>query len=214
MKRWSRCLITNKRCEKKANGADYVWLVANDFDKEKKDNLKLLDGIGQLVENEHMNYLLMESSGYVCTKPIYLYLLTDLISYQSDIIISHSLNDTLKNIKNGHDNLKYFISHYRNASITTMKKIHLFSCQIIENKMTLIKYAVQSPKKWSVIECRSASMPRKLKDSLHYMKVFELFAFLFVSKGIDSFGVNTHPNFIRMISMVKEMWSSDWIGRI
>jgi hypothetical protein len=179
-------------------------LVANDFDKEKKDNLKLLDGIGQLVENEHMNYLLMESSGYVCAKSIYYYLLTDLISYQSDSIISHSLNDALKNIKHGHDNLKYFISHYRNASITTMKKIHLFSCQIIESKMTLIKYTVQSPKKWSVVECRSASMPRKLTDSLHYMKVFELFAFLFVSKTTDSFGVSTHPNFVRMILIVKE----------
>lgn len=53
------------RCEKKAKDSDYVWLVSNDFAREKKNNLKLLDGVGRLVMNETLNYFLMESSGCV-----------------------------------------------------------------------------------------------------------------------------------------------------
>lgn len=55
-------IVSNDRCEKKAKDADYVWLVSNDFTKERKDNLKLLDGVGRVVMND-MNYFLMESSG-------------------------------------------------------------------------------------------------------------------------------------------------------
>jgi len=69
-----------------------------------------------------MNYLLMESSGF-----------------ENNNIISHSLNDILKNIKSGHDNLKYLFSRYRDASFDTIKKGNVFSCQIIQNKITLIK---------------------------------------------------------------------------
>ncbi|KAL9540791.1 hypothetical protein MBANPS3_009486 [Mucor bainieri] len=147
-------------CEKKAKDSDYVWLVSNDFSKEKRDNLKLLDGVGTLV-NTKSTYLLMESSGYSNNK-----------------LVSHSLNDTLKNIKNAHDCLKYLFSQYRSASFETIKKVNIFSCQIIENKITLIKYAVKSRSTWKVIECRSASVPLKIHDSLEYIKVFELFAFM------------------------------------
>ncbi|KAL7324342.1 hypothetical protein PS15p_209551 [Mucor circinelloides] len=108
-----------------------------------------------------MNYLLMESSGF-----------------ENNNIISHSLNDILKNIKNGHDNLKYLFSRYRDASFDTIKKVNVFSCQIIQNKVTLIKYSVKSPRAWKVVECRSASVPLIIENSLDYIKVFELFAFI------------------------------------
>ncbi|KAI8364530.1 hypothetical protein EDC96DRAFT_544845 [Choanephora cucurbitarum] len=91
---------------------------------------------------------------------------------------THSLNDTLKNTKNGHDNLKYLFSQYRSASFETMKKINLFFCQIIDNKITLIKYAIKSRTTWKVVECRSATVPLTVENSLEYMRVFELFAFL------------------------------------
>ncbi|OBZ89730.1 hypothetical protein A0J61_02221 [Choanephora cucurbitarum] len=147
-------------CEKKAKDADYVWLVSNDFSKRNKDNLKLIDGVGTLTKI-NSTYLLMESSGFNHTS-----------------VVSHSLNDTLKNIKNGHDNLKYLFSQYRNASFNTIKKVNIFSCQIIENKITLIKYAVKSRTTWKVVECRSASVPLTIESSLYYVKVFELFAFM------------------------------------
>lgn len=101
--------------------------------------------------------------------------------FWNDQVVSHSLNDTLKNIKNGHDNLKYLISVYRNASFETIKKVNIFSCQIIESKVTLIKYAVKSRSTWKVVECRSASVPLSIESSLNYMRVFELFAFMLVS---------------------------------
>ncbi|KAG2198734.1 hypothetical protein INT47_005419, partial [Mucor saturninus] len=153
-------MVIQLKCEKKAKDADYVWLVSNDFSKEKKDNLKPLDGVGTLAKVDS-TYLVMESSGF-----------------SNDKVVSHSLNDTLKNIKNGHDNLKYLFSQYRNASFNTIKKVNLFFCQIIENKITLIKYAVKSRSTWKVVECRSASVPLNIENSLDYMRVFELFAFM------------------------------------
>lgn len=86
---------------------------------------------------------------------------------------SHIPSTTLKNIKNGHDNLKYLFSQYRNASFDTR--------QIIENKITLTKYAVKSRSTWKVLECRSAPVPLNIENSLDYMGIFELFAFMFVS---------------------------------
>jgi hypothetical protein len=169
-------------CEKKAKDADYVWLVLNDFCKEKKDNLKLLDGVGTLAKVDS-TYLVMESSGF-----------------SNDNVVSHSLNDTLKNIKNGHDSLKYLFSQYRNASFDTIKKVSIFSCQIIENKITLIKYAVKSRTTWKVVECRSATVPLDIKDSLEYMRVFEVFAFMLVSFETGIYTALSKNLISRMIS--------------
>lgn len=93
-------------------------------------------------------------------------------------MLSHSLNDTSTNIKSGHDNLKSFITNYRDSSFKTMKEVNIFSFQIINTKMTLIKYSVKSPTTWKVIECRSVSLPLRFSDVHQYIKVFELFAFL------------------------------------
>ncbi|CAO3608356.1 unnamed protein product [Mucor hiemalis] len=55
--------LTYAWCERKAKDSDHVWLVSNNFNKEKENNLKLLDGVGQMTVNNIMNYLLLESSG-------------------------------------------------------------------------------------------------------------------------------------------------------
>lgn len=60
----------------------------------------------------------------------------------------------------------------------TTKIVHLFSGPTSRNKMTLIKYSIQSPSKWKVVECRSASAPLCFSDIMLYVKLFELFAFL------------------------------------
>ncbi|KAI8058685.1 uncharacterized protein B0P05DRAFT_478723 [Gilbertella persicaria] len=134
-------------CEKKAKDSDY-------------GSLKLLDGIGRLVDKE-LNYLLIESSGF-----------------NSSNVLSHSLNDTLKNMKSGSDNLKCFVSNYKKASFSTMKKARVYTCHIIQNKMTLVRYKIKSASQWQVVECRSASIPLSFSGIIHYTKVFELFAFL------------------------------------
>jgi hypothetical protein len=41
----------NFRCEKKARDSDYLWLVKNDFKKEK-GVVKLLDGIGKMIDQD------------------------------------------------------------------------------------------------------------------------------------------------------------------
>ncbi|KAI9031879.1 hypothetical protein CLU79DRAFT_694050 [Phycomyces nitens] len=146
-------------CEKKAKDSDYLWLVSNNFAKDK-GTIKLLDGIGRMVDKE-LNYLLIESSGLNNTN-----------------ILSHTLNDTLKNMKSGSDNLKSFVSNYKKASFNTMKKTRVYTCHIIQNKMTLVRYRIKSASQWQVVECRSASIPLSFSGIVHYTKVFELFAFL------------------------------------
>ncbi|RCI04866.1 hypothetical protein CU098_000452, partial [Rhizopus stolonifer] len=131
-------------CEKKAKDSDYVWLVSNNFAKNK-GSLKLLDGIGRLVDKE-LNYLLIESSGF-----------------NNSNVLSHSLNDTLKNMKSSSDNLKCFVSNYKKPL-----------------SMTLVRYKIKSASQWQVVECRSASIPLSFSGIIHYTKVFELFAFLLV----------------------------------
>lgn len=110
----------------------------------------------------------------------------------NDKPLPHSLNDTLKNIKNGHGSLKFFVSNYRDASFDTMKSIHLFSFQIIQNKITLIKYSTKSPTTWRVVKCRSTSVPLFFSDVLEYMKVFELFVFLHVDSLVTLFDTGSH----------------------
>lgn len=148
-------------CEKKAKDSDYIWLATNNFIKQK-GNLKLLDGIGSLTVKE-LNYLIIESSGYNNANGS-----------------SHALNDTLKNIKAASDNLKSFISNYKQASFNTLKRVRLYTCQIIENKMTLVRYMIKSPSQWQVVECCSASVPLTFSEAIKYTKVFHLFAFLYV----------------------------------
>ncbi|KAI8878299.1 hypothetical protein K501DRAFT_297732 [Backusella circina FSU 941] len=146
-------------CEKKAKDSDYLWLMSNNF-KREKGNIKLLDGVGRLVDKE-LNYLMIESSGF-----------------NNPNTISHTLNDSLKNMKTGSDNLKYSLSNYRKASFKTVKKISVYTCHIIQNKMTLVRYKVLSPSQWQVVECRSASVPTSFSGIVQYTGVFELFAFL------------------------------------
>ncbi|KAI7888077.1 hypothetical protein EV154DRAFT_518613 [Mucor mucedo] len=54
-------------------------------------------------------------------------------------------------MKTGSDNLKFLISNYRQASFETVKKIHVYTCHIIQNKMTLVRYKVSTPSLWQVL---------------------------------------------------------------
>jgi hypothetical protein len=110
----------------------------------------------------------------------YLHQLFSYLRFNNANILSHTLNDTLKNMKTGSDNLKYFLSNYKKASFNTMKKARVHTCHIIQNKMTLVRYKIKSPSQWQVVECRSASVPSSFSGIIQYTKIFELFAFLLV----------------------------------
>ncbi|GAN11535.1 hypothetical protein MAM1_0668d11100 [Mucor ambiguus] len=123
-------------------------------------NKKHLDGIGVMVE-EDVSWLLIESSGY---------------GKEQNYV--HSIDDCIKNIKNGTDSLKFIMSKYKNASISTMKKVKIYSVQIIQTRMSLICYQLKNGQKWSCHECLDAEMPLQWSKRSLLLPVWEMFAFL------------------------------------
>ncbi|KAI8063094.1 hypothetical protein BDF21DRAFT_369139 [Thamnidium elegans] len=145
-------------CEKQLNSSS-IWYMLSDYSKPGI-NRKFVDGIGTDISSSK-DILIIESSGY---------------NDKEDF--KHMLEDTLKNLKNGSDSLKYLISQYKFASYSTFKKVTVFSIQIIQTTMTLVAYSVSTPEKWQAVECRSASVPLTWDDREDFIKVFELFTFL------------------------------------
>ncbi|KAL9545861.1 hypothetical protein MBANPS3_006945 [Mucor bainieri] len=145
-------------CEKQLN-AKAVWYMMTDYEKTGV-NKKFVDGVG-LTYDSLVTSLIIESSGHDATENV-----------------KHLLGDTLKNLKNATDCLKHMISEYKASSYATFKKVKIFSVHIIHDTMTLIQYAVMDPQKWQAVECRSAVVPLLWSNRDNYVKVFELFAFL------------------------------------
>ncbi|KAI9273544.1 hypothetical protein EDC94DRAFT_554364 [Helicostylum pulchrum] len=142
--------------EKKIDNLRYIWIINNDFDKNVK--IKLLDGIGEL--DNILPYLLIESSGF----------------NQDENIDHHTLGDSFKSTS---DSLKYFISNFKNASFKSIQEVHLYSVQVIQKKVTLVQSSLSNNATWQVVECRGASILTDFEDIELYVKVYELFAFLY-----------------------------------
>jgi hypothetical protein len=145
--------------EKTMRNTSSTWIIDSDY-KKSGVNKKLLDGIGVMVE-EDVSWLLIESSGY---------------GKEQNYV--HSIDDCIKNIKNGTDSLKFIMSKYKNASISTMKKVKIYSVQIIQTKMSLICYQLKNGQKWSCHECFDAEMPLQWSKRSLLLPVWEMFAFL------------------------------------
>ncbi|KAI9363126.1 hypothetical protein BD770DRAFT_464962 [Pilaira anomala] len=137
-----------------------TWIIDSDF-KKGGVNKKLLDGIGVMVE-EDISWLLIESSGF-----------------SKEQNYTHIIEDCIKNIKNGTDSLKFIMSKYKDASIATMKKVKIYSVQIIQTKMSLVCYQLKNGRKWSCYEERfSPEMPLLWSKRNLLLPVFGMFAFL------------------------------------
>jgi hypothetical protein len=95
--------------------------------------------------------------------------------------IEHALEDTVKNIKSATDTLVTIISKYPNASINTLKKVHVYFIHTIQNKMALIHYSWKDKERWTILECGSCLLPVVYKDRKALIEVYGLFAFLYVS---------------------------------
>lgn len=152
-------LLSFQWCEKQLRAVN-IWYVDNDYSYEGPRK-KFLDGIGHLATPD-LPVLLIGSSGY-----------------NQANVSKHALTDTLKQIKNATNALKYIISKYMDARYATLKKVKVFTVQVIQQKMTLISTNIKSPTKWEVIECRSCELPTKYDERFFLMNVFEFFAFLF-----------------------------------
>lgn len=151
-------LLSFKWVEKKQQGVDHLWLTKKGFNTKEID-YKLLDGVG--VYNEEINYLLIESSGYVTvrkrqydlTNTVYLFTLFRI----DDNHYKHTLEDTVKNFKHAVDSLSIMLSNNRQASIKTIKKVNVLTAHIIYDKVTLVKYSIgDDEQKWQAVEVGSA----------------------------------------------------------
>lgn len=145
--------------EKAMKNGSSTWIIDSDF-KKSGVNKKLLDGIGVMVE-EDISWLLIESSGFL-----------------KEQNYTHSIQDCIKNIKNGTDSLKFIMTKYKDASIATMKKVKVYSVQIIQTKMSLVCYQLKNGQKWSCYECFSADMPLSWSKRTLLLPVLEMFGFL------------------------------------
>lgn len=146
--------------ERAMSHTNSIWIIDSDC-KKSGVNRKLLDGIGVLVE-EDVSWLLIESSGYF-----------------KDQNYTHSVEDCIKNVKNGTDSLKYIMSKYKEASLDTMKKLKVFSIQIIQTKMTLVCYQLSTSRKWKAYECGSAEIPLVWSKRKFLLGALEMFAYLY-----------------------------------
>lgn len=157
-------LITKKLVftwsEKAMKNTSSTWIIDSDY-KKSGVNKKLLDGIGVMVE-EDISWLLIESSGY---------------GKEQNYV--HSMEDCIKNIKNGTDSLKFIMSKYKHATITTMKKVKIYSVQIIQTSMSLVCYQLKDGQRWSCYECFTVEMPLSWSKRSLLLPVLEMFAFLY-----------------------------------
>jgi len=145
--------------EKAMKNTSSTWIIDTNY-KKSGVNKKLLDGIGVMIE-EDISWLLIESSGY-----------------GKEQNYTHSVEDCIKNLKNGTDSLKYIMSKYKNASISTMKKVKIYSVQIIQTNMSLVCYQLKNGQKWSCYECFAAEVPLLWSKRSLWLPVLEMFGFL------------------------------------
>lgn len=74
------------------------------------------------------------------------------------------------------------MSENKQSSFNTMKKVHVLTAHVIADKVTIIKYQLSNnEKKWKAIEVRSAIVPLKWENRKQMIKIYELFAFIYVS---------------------------------
>jgi hypothetical protein len=107
------------------------------------------------------------------------------------------LEDYVKNIKGATDALVHVISKYPNASIKTLKKIHVYSIHTIQNKMTLMRYSWKDKQRWMALECGSSLLPMVYNERKGLIQVYEMFAFIYVSglRGIFKYVLSINDIF-------------------
>lgn len=95
--------------------------------------------------------------------------------------IGHTLEDSIKNIKSATNVLKCIMCKYPNASINTIKKVNVYTVQIIQTTMILMKYSLKDKNSYKAVECCSALIPVSFQDRMYMLPVYDMFAFIYVS---------------------------------
>lgn len=120
----------------------------------------MTDGIG--TTSFDSNCIVIESSGYNATQNI-----------------PHTQEDSVKNLVSATDILLGIMCKYDKASINTMKKVNVYSAQIIQKKISLIQYSLKNRTTWKAVECGSAEIPLVRSDKRKMLKIMGLFAYIY-----------------------------------
>ncbi|KAI7895280.1 uncharacterized protein EV154DRAFT_559695 [Mucor mucedo] len=92
---------------------------------------------------------------------------------------THTIEDSLKILECGVATLKKEAMHYKNASVSTFKRLKVFSVQVIKTQVTLLELSLYDESHWSFVEKRSAKLPTNWNDRLQIVQYLELLATLF-----------------------------------
>jgi hypothetical protein len=114
-----------------------------------KGEIRLVDGIGSASYGSSCSVI--ESSGTY-------------FSYNLTQDISHTYENTVKNLVSATDVLLSIMCKYDKASKSTMQKIHVYSVHIIQKRMSLIRYSLKDESTRKAIQCGSAEVPLAFVD--------------------------------------------------
>lgn len=133
------------------------------YDLRSAPPYKLMDALGVLRTQNNMELLIVEASSGTVKE-----------------LVTHSIEDSLKILEYSVSALKNELMQYPNASLETVKKLKVYSLQVIRTNVTLCEMSVHDSGHWKFIEKRSAKIPTNWCDRVCYVQYIELLATLFV----------------------------------
>ncbi|KAI9343814.1 hypothetical protein BD770DRAFT_371297 [Pilaira anomala] len=108
-----------------------------------------------------------------------MYIVIGSSGYNAAQNIPHTQEDSVKNLVGATDILLGIMCKYDKASINTMKKINVYSVQVIQKKLSLVQYSLKNRATWKAMECGSAEIPLVHSDKRKMLKVLNLFAYVY-----------------------------------
>lgn len=102
-------------------------------------------------------------------------------SYNATQNIPHTQEDSVKNLVSATDTLLGIMCKYDKASINTMKKVNVYSAQVIQKKISLVQHSLKNRTTWKAVEHGLAEIPLVHSDKRKMLKDLDLFVYVYVS---------------------------------
>lgn len=99
------------------------------------------------------------------------------------IFFTHTLEDTIKNLKHGSDSLSSILCDYKDCNLETAQRLVVLTGHIIKDKLTIMKYSPGDVSKWVSVEFRSCTIPLVYENRKETIKLYETFAYIYGSKN-------------------------------
>ncbi|KAM3587037.1 hypothetical protein VKS41_002083 [Umbelopsis sp. WA50703] len=142
-------------CEKSMRHRDLSHIDSSNWSKAEA---RFADGLG--LQSKH-EFLIVEAS-----------------SNGDDENLTHSIDDTVKQLDSTTGALKSLIMHHLSANFDTLKRLSVLGIQCIANKITLSATSLNEAHRYKCMELRSAEVPTSWDGRKKWFKVFELMATL------------------------------------